>query len=124
MLTCALTVEPGKPTGAICTSSSSRSFGFVSAPTPTVCTGTPKPASRSEEVSAPSLRSTTAATAPDCAPRSTPSSASPMCVTGPGGGTCSSEGSSIKSPANENRLTLNVDLSSGSARADRPSIAS
>ena len=62
MLTCALTVEPGKPTGAICTSSSSRSFGFVSAPTPTVCTGTPKPAisaifaaSRSEELSAPFL---------------------------------------------------------------------
>ena len=93
MLTCALTVEPGRPTGATWTSSSSRSFGSDSAPTPTVCTGTPKlaisaifAASKSGELSAPSLTSTTAAIPPDCAPRSTLNSASPMCVTGPGGG--------------------------------------
>ena len=42
MLTWALTVEPGKPTLGSCTSSSSRSLGIVSAPTPTVWTGTPK----------------------------------------------------------------------------------
>ena len=44
-------------------------------------------ASRAFELSAPSVTSTTAARAPDCAPRSTSSSASPMCVTGPGAGT-------------------------------------
>ena len=76
-------------------------MGIVSAPTPTVWTGTPKlaisailAASKSAELSAPSDTSTTAAIAPDCAPRSTFSNASPMCVTGPGGGTCSSDGSS------------------------------
>ena len=130
MLICALTVEPGKPTLGSCTSSSSRSLGIVSAPTPTVWTGTPKlaisailAASKSAELSAPSVTSTTAAIAPDWAPRSTFSSASPMCVTGPGGGTCSSDGSSTSSPANENRLTANELSSAGSALSVRLSTA-
>ena len=104
---------------------------MLSAPTPTVWTGTPKlaisaicAASKSAELSAPSLTSTTAAIAPDCAPRSTDSSASPMCVTGPGAGTCSSDGISSTSPANENRFTSKFDFELGSALADKPSIAS
>ena len=130
MLTCALTVEPARPIGGTCTSSSSRSSAMVSAPTPTVCTGTPKlaisairAASKSSELSAPSVTSTMAATAPDCAPRSTPSSASPIRVTGPGAGTCSIDGSSTRSPAKPNRFTSNDDWSCGSASVDRLSIA-
>ncbi len=38
-----------------------------------------------------------------------------MWVTGPGGGTCSSDGSSIRSPANENKSTVNELSSAGSA---------
>ena len=38
-----------------------------------------------------------------------------MCVTGPGAGTCSSDGSSTTSPAKPKDSTVNFDLSSGSA---------